>query len=498
MATRLKITSLKFISAVDAGAQGPISNVALVKRAPTGDEFSVTCKVAKLDEALGVVFGYAVASTVDGGASPHIDLQGDAVVGGDELIKVALGFVEAGALSDVMHDEKNDGFVPFVFPLTKDTKAALGITSDVEGIAIGMKPSTETFKRFVSGELAAFSIGGTGIREPLEKAKIAKAALYTDEVDGHQHKICVYDDGAAYCEDATSEGAAEEHSHGVMCGPDGSLAILMSSGHTHQLAAGQPALVVVEPGTTVVVAARAPLSKSTRPHAVGNVNAQPEPMIMKTDAEKLADLQKSHDRLERIAKMSGGQKIHFDTLTGDRADEFLAKSDAERDAVVTAELAKRADAEKIVYTAKSDGAVYRAKDDVRLVDMAKRMDAQAEAIEKADIRKAAAACLGNVAGTDEVHDYIVKSIRKGGGDAAMIDAAIKSLSSANEFAKSVGKAAGFGGTEPSEDEPLAKFNTGLAAFAKTIGKAPNAATGEFLRTPAGADLYAAARPRAGN
>jgi len=31
---RLKIKRLDFISSVDAGAQGPISNVALLKRAP--------------------------------------------------------------------------------------------------------------------------------------------------------------------------------------------------------------------------------------------------------------------------------------------------------------------------------------------------------------------------------------------------------------------------------------------------------------------------------
>jgi hypothetical protein len=170
-ATRLRITSLKFISAVDAGAQGPIANVALVKRAPTGDEYSLTATVAKLDEALGVVFGYAVASTVDGGQSPHVDLQGDAVVGGDELIKVALGFAEAGAQSDVMHDCIKDGWVPFVMPLNAETKKAFKLEGDVEGIAIGMKPSAETFKRFQSGELAAFSIFGTGERTPLNEQK---------------------------------------------------------------------------------------------------------------------------------------------------------------------------------------------------------------------------------------------------------------------------------------------------------------------------------------
>ncbi len=175
MAFKLKLTSWKWLAGVDAGAQGEISNVALVKRAPTGDEYTITCKVGKLDETLGVVFGYAFASTLDGGKSAHVDLQDDAIVGGDELIKVALGFVEAGAQSDVMHSESRDGYCPFVMPLNAETKAAFKLSGGVEGVAIGMKPSPETFKRFVSGELQGFSIGGSGIREPIPEGVAARA-----------------------------------------------------------------------------------------------------------------------------------------------------------------------------------------------------------------------------------------------------------------------------------------------------------------------------------
>lgn len=174
---RLRIKSLKFISAVDAGAQGPVANVALIKRAPSGDDVSATCRVFKLDEKLGLVFGWALATTLDGGKTPHVDLQSDAILGGDELIKVAAEFMEASAASDVMHDENPDGKIVFAMPLTKDVKAALGITSDVEGLAIAMKPSPETFKRFVAKELNAFSIGGTGERE------VVKAMWSTADID---------------------------------------------------------------------------------------------------------------------------------------------------------------------------------------------------------------------------------------------------------------------------------------------------------------------------
>lgn len=167
---RLRIKSLKFISAVDAGAQGPIANVALIKRAPAGDDVTATCRVFKIDEKLGLVFGWALATTLDGGKTPHIDLQNDAIVGGDELIKIAADFMEESAKSDVLHDENPDGKIVFAMPLTKDVKSALGVTSDIEGLAIAMKPSPETFKRFVAKELNAFSIGGIGDRTPVTKA----------------------------------------------------------------------------------------------------------------------------------------------------------------------------------------------------------------------------------------------------------------------------------------------------------------------------------------
>src|SRR5262249_6359398 len=162
---RLRITCLKFISAVDAGAQGPIANVALIKRAAEGDEFEAVCKVALASEKMGLVFGWALASTLDGGKTPHVDLQKDAIVGDDDLIKIAAAFMEAGGPSDVLHSDVPDGRVLFCLPLTAEVLKALGLQSDVHGLAIGMRPSPETFKRFLSGELNAFSIAGIGERE---------------------------------------------------------------------------------------------------------------------------------------------------------------------------------------------------------------------------------------------------------------------------------------------------------------------------------------------
>lgn len=175
---RLRLKTLKFISAVDAGAQGEIANVALIKRASNGEQperVDATFRVVKTDEKLGLVFGWALATTLDGGQTPHVDLQQDAILD-DDLIRVAAEFMEKSAASDVQHDDSPDGKIVFAMPLTSEVNAALGIKSDVHGLAIAMKPSPETFKRFVSKELNAFSITGEGIRELVKAATKPKCA----------------------------------------------------------------------------------------------------------------------------------------------------------------------------------------------------------------------------------------------------------------------------------------------------------------------------------
>lgn len=287
---QLRIKTLKFISAVDRGAQGPIANVALIKRAPTGDAVEAMCKVALLDEKLGLVFGWACVSTVTGGATPHIDLQKDAIVGGDDLIKVAAEFMEASAKSDVMHDLNPDGRILFALPLTADVKTALNIQSDVEGLAIAMKPSPETFKRFVSKELNAFSIYGEGERilvgksepepakptaTPVDKAgkkkkgkkpktappmdgmapaykRIGKRAVFTTEIDGHVHQIDL--DDPACCWSTTlctsyqnAAGSEYGHSHPwIYDTTTGAITIGPDSGHTHTVSDVVPADVLAD------------------------------------------------------------------------------------------------------------------------------------------------------------------------------------------------------------------------------------------------------------
>lgn len=469
-AYRLKIKRLDFISAVDAGAQGPVSNVALIKRAPEGDEFTLTAKVAKLDESIGVVFGYAVASTIDGGASDHVDLQGDAVVGGDELIKVALGFAEAGARSDVMHNEVKDGWVPFVMPLSAETKKAFGLSGDVEGIAIGMKPSAETFKRFVSGELAAFSIGGVGERTPIGKAACAHGILKTP-----------------FCPQCGADMAA----------PDAAGDVADSD--------GTPVAVDDEPSSAkvsiTVVAARAPIPVDESKSATDAIGKSPRSAtapqrghmdeIKKLEIEK-AELLKRAERAEAVSKLSDAQRAYLSTLTGTDADAFLAKSATERAAVLDA-IEK---ANSVEYTSTVDGTVYRKSDDPRLIAMAKRADAahaevakrEAE-IEKAEIAALAKSHLGNLAGGDDVHEMIVRSVRKSGSDTALVTKALDAMKGWNTLAKEAAAPRGYSGDSGATGNGMSTFVAKRDDFMKGKNLTVEAATVAFMHTPEGARLY---------
>lgn len=407
---QLRIKSLKFISAVDRGAQGPISNVALIKRAPAGDEIEAVCKVTSLDEKQGLVFGWALATSLDGGQTPHVDLQQDAIVGDDELIKVAAEFMEASAASDVLHDDQPDGKIVFAMPLTKEVNAALGIKSDTHGLAIAMRPSPETFARFVSKELNAFSIGGTGERTEVTKAKpkrkpkppaepykrVGKMAVLTSEVDGHAHAIDLVDPADSWSDTLqtsyqTSKDATESHSHAwVYDTTTGAITIAMDSGHTHTVTAVVPAEVIAEAacddaavpcavedepssGKTIVVAVAARAPVSTPAAEVHTVKTQETSMA--TDQEKIAELEKTNSRLEKLANMSDAQRVYHGSLRGQEADAFLAKSRHERD-IVLSDIEK---ANEVVYESPVNGSKYRKSDDIRLIEMARSHD---EAIAK--------------------------------------------------------------------------------------------------------------------
>jgi hypothetical protein len=324
-------------------------------------------------------------------------------------------------------------------------------------------------------------------------------------VKGHAHKICVYEDGSMYVEYATMEGAEYGHSHGIVRDDKGALVILADSGHTHVLAEGQPTLVVVDADAIVVVAARAPQPRrkgnsttATQISTVGNVTATPsETSTMKTDAEKLADLQKSHDRLSLIVKLAPALFAHFNTLQSDAQDEFLAKSSTEREAIVVDVGKRRDEATKVVFVSKSTGEIYRASDDSRLVEMAKRDDARSAQLEKASFEKRAVDDMGNYPTSIGARALIIGSVLKSGAEQTLVDEAIEAVKAGDAALKLLAKGSGVnadGDPAPTDKQgaytALAK---GLSTFCaeKSIAKVWTEGLDAFVKTPAGAELQRA-------
>ncbi len=495
---RLKLKKLEFLSAVDRGAQGPIANAVLLKRAGKRDAVEATFNVAKTDAALGLVFGWAFASSLDGGTTPHVDYQDDAI--DPDFLKACVDFVEGGAATDVMHDGKQDGRVVFAFPLLPDVCKALGIETSTVGLAVAIKPSAETFKRFQSGELGAFSIGGTGEREPLTKRRgIRKMAILTSLTDGHQHSIDLDDPADGWSDmlstsAQTAEGATTSHLHAwVFDMTSGKVTIAADSGHTHTVADavpaavlaahtaimaddskdiaaipaaiaaetsdGIPALVADEPssGATVnvtIVQARAPRADDESTRAASATRKSPHAAPLPHGGSHTENIMANENKTVAVP-LTEAQYAHYSKLSATDGEVFLAKSAPERTSIVKAAL----DADPIEYTTTSGMPIRKSAGDLAIA-LAKQSDEQAKtiAIQTTDLAKAndarmveiykarAKTEIGNIAGDDDAKIDLLKAIDAFASEQPRRDAMIGLVKSADAFAKDAGKARGHDGS----------------------------------------------------
>lgn len=120
-------------------------------------DFRYVGDVAKVDEELGLVFGFAIVCKIDG--EEYFDKQDDHIPE-SAMLAAATDFMEESRRSGEMHVNKDDGLVVFAFPLTTDIAKGLGITTRRTGLLIGMRPSKAVFEKFRDGTYRQFSIGG--------------------------------------------------------------------------------------------------------------------------------------------------------------------------------------------------------------------------------------------------------------------------------------------------------------------------------------------------
>jgi hypothetical protein len=118
--------------------------------------------VAKVDESLGLVFGFAVVCKVDG--KDYYDSQDDHIPE-DAMLKAASDFMENSRVAKDMHQGDQIGNVVFAFPLTSEVAKALGIVTKQTGLLIGMAPGPAILEKYKSGEYTGFSIGGSRIED---------------------------------------------------------------------------------------------------------------------------------------------------------------------------------------------------------------------------------------------------------------------------------------------------------------------------------------------
>lgn len=121
------------------------------------DQF-IKAEVAKIDEDLGLVFGYAIVSKVDG--EPYFDSQGDHIPE-DAMLKAATDFMVNSRVAKEMHHGEQVGAVVFAFPLTAEIAKALDIEARKTGLLIAMRPGPDVLAKYKSGEYQGFSIGGS-------------------------------------------------------------------------------------------------------------------------------------------------------------------------------------------------------------------------------------------------------------------------------------------------------------------------------------------------
>lgn len=221
--------------------------------------------------------------------------------------------------------------------------------------------------------------------EPGHTAKgyVADEPALTTAEAGHQHTIDL-STASGYTSWETGsgivqpDGSSQGHSHPYVIADGGVVVIGEAAGHTHD---GVAAVAAKDAGN-----GNDPNGESMPTKATGDAGAD-------QNAERIAELEEQATKrdadLKRqtaLAGLTDAEKEHLGTLEGDEADAFLFAEAGKRAAAI--ESAKAAD--KVVYTSKSTGDVYRASDDPRLVAMAKREDAREERLANAEKAQAEA------------------------------------------------------------------------------------------------------------
>lgn len=393
-----------------------------------------------------VIYGWALVCEergADGEWHEYRDTQGDHIPESVAL-DAALDFAKNSRVGKDMHSGEQVGSVPMVFMLTRGS-SALGIESTKTGMLIGWEPNDPALLAAVaSGERTGFSIGGEILESEEGVVKFAKA----DDGEPAPDKTRIF-----------RRFRIDEIS-----------------------LVDRPAME----GATIAYVKR-DARNSTPTTATAKVNAMDEEAYKAKIAELEAKLAEMTAPAEKAEPTVEQLLAEIEQLKAQIA-EPAAKAEPVED------VAKAAD--PIVATL-PDGTIVRKSDGPIAAKMAESLAKAHEAIAlertaraDQDLEKRATETLANLGGDIGIRKALLKA-------ADGIPGALAVLKGADAAFASLKVAPGVGGQgEPTVEVPLAKFNTARDAFAKAAGKTAAAATLDFLRTPEGAELYAATLPQA--
>ncbi len=322
-----------------------------------------------------------------------------------------------------------------------------------------------------------------------EPVAIDKRSALTDAVQGHTHMIYGVDESQSGFTSSESMAGKEHgwHSHPWVKGEDGSITIGESESHTHVLGAGSTAKRAAEPVETGN-------STAASPTPMVKVATHQEPTTM--DNPEIVSLKKQLATALALAVMTDVQKAHRASLSGPDADAFDALTPAQRSAAV--DVAKVAD--PVIYT-RPNGTEIRKSQGQVVADALKEADeamaiakGERAARETVELHKRADTQIKHFAKSVGVRAAILKAV-DGIADEKTRTEAQEALAGADAACAELAKSQGVNpGGDATGTEPVAKFNAGLAAFAKAAGKTVPQASADYVQTTEGSELYATAFP----
>lgn len=119
-------------------------------------------KIEKVDDKLGMVFGYAIICKENG--VDYYDVQDDHIPE-DAMLKAAGEFAAGARDHKEMHTGEENGQWLFLFPMTSDIAKAFNMSVPKTGLLVGFKPAPDVLAKFKSGEYTGFSIGGERVKD---------------------------------------------------------------------------------------------------------------------------------------------------------------------------------------------------------------------------------------------------------------------------------------------------------------------------------------------